>query len=100
MRTTIESNLCGDGQPFIPYFPYRLLRFDFQLQEASSIKLHIDAQYVAYGRLPLPTKKRDHFAIEARSSAAALDNIQIMGAKPHPRQKQNLQRLLKHPRQP
>ncbi len=62
---------------------------------------HVDREHLAYARHPILDKERGYFAFQVDEHSAALDNVQILTARPHPRQKENIKHILassgKHP---
>ncbi|MFT5527029.1 MAG: hypothetical protein ACI9HK_005011, partial [Pirellulaceae bacterium] len=56
---------------------------------------HVDREHVAYAKHPILDKERGYFAFQVDESAAAFDNVQILKAAKHPKQKENLEHILK-----
>ena len=55
---------------------------------------HVDREHLAYARHPMLDKARTYFAFQVDEHPAALDNVQILTARPQPGQARNLEHIL------
>jgi arylsulfatase A-like enzyme len=95
-----------------PFFSYRHGECAYQFEPdrwytmtvefiGDQLVAHIDREHLAYARHPILDKERGYFAFQVDENPAAFDNVQILTARPHSRQMENLKHILaasgKHP---
>jgi arylsulfatase A-like enzyme len=88
-----------------PYFSYRhgecAYEFDPNRWYTMTIEFigdqlvaHIDRDHLVHARHPIIDKERGYLALQVDDQPAAFDNVQILKARPHSRQAENLEHIL------